>query len=100
MGSSSDGIEGDEDESSSSSLYESDPLKSFREQWQKELQISPKHATQPQSGKVQALDTQLKLEENRQNVISQISEDDCIETKVSEFGKNVIPCFHMHYDYT
>ncbi|XP_016838278.1 F-box only protein 9 [Nasonia vitripennis] len=53
-GASDDDAGGDEDqESSSSSLCDIDTLKSFREQWQRELEISPKHAIHPQLKKLQ-----------------------------------------------
>lgn len=78
-GASDDDAGGDEDqeEPSSSPHQDVDALRSFREQWQRELEISPKHAVQPQAIRGQVLDNHVLDGNNGEK-----KEDASIETKV------------------
>ena len=82
-GVSDDDAGGDEDQESSSSLHDVDALKSFREQWQRELRISPKHTIYSQTKKAQASDNHViegKVIDGK--IKDQKSEELSIETKV------------------
>lgn len=74
-------------------MHSADALKSFREQWQRELRISPKHAVQSPSKKSQTLDNNAlahkKSEEEK--LEDQKLEDVSIEIKVTLFF-----CIHIH----
>lgn len=64
------------------SLYEVDALKSFREQWQRELQISPKHTDKTKKNQSKASTTEKGNEEEKKN---EKSDDNSTEVKVQIF---------------